>query len=178
MFHSEGNFTGKILSVVLSESKFSPEDPDAFDVCIQVAGPTCEGKPQDGWWRGEVSGKYGRGNMSGKTQYEITMDALHSAGFEGTDLSTIERQLVGKEIPFKVEARQYDGKTYYDVKYIGGGNFAPKALPAESIAEKVKRLQAKTLQTRSISNGPAAQAKATVTTSTATTADAQDDIPW
>jgi len=164
MFYSEGNFTGKVMQVVLAESRFSPNDPDAFDICIQVEGPECDGRKQNGWWRGEVSGKYGRGNFSNKTQYEITMDALRQVGFEGDDLSKLEDQLKGKEINYKVESREWDGKTYYDVKYIGGGDYAPKAISSESVAEKLQRLKAKTA-----SDAPSPAPKKE---------EAEEDLPW
>jgi len=165
MFYSEGNFSGKVLEIVLAESRFSPNDPDAFDICIHVQGPECDGKNQDGWWRGEVSGKYGRGNFANKTQYEITMDALHQIGFEGEDLSELESQLVGTEINYKVESREYNGKTYYDVKYIGGGDYKPKPISMDSVADKLSSLKAKT------SGSPPTQPKQTAQ-------EPEEDLPW
>jgi hypothetical protein len=169
MFQSAGNFTGKVLAVALAESKYNPDDPDAFDVCLQLQGPDLDGKQQIDWWRGEISGKYGRGNVSHKTQYQITMEALHSAGFEGSDLSGLEKQMVGKEINFKVEGREYQGKTYYDIKYIGGGNYAPKAITANVAAEKLARITAKMGQTPTPQPAkPAAPAQP----------EQEDDLPW
>lgn len=137
MFKQAGQFEGKILKTTLAESRFNKNDSNAFDVCLQVQGPDNGGFPQVDWWRGEISQAYGKGNMSNKTQKEITLGNLHKIGFEGEDLSTLEEQLVGKIIEFTVEAREYEGKTYYDVKYIGGNDFAPKALSPEDIQARL-----------------------------------------
>jgi hypothetical protein len=171
MFYTEGTFTGPVLEVVLATSRFSPNDPDAFDVCVHVEGPEHEGKPQNGWWRGEVSSKFGKGNFSNKTQYEITMDALHGVGFEGDDLSTLDKQLKGKEIPYKVESREYDGKTYFDVKYIGGGGYAPEPISMDSVAKRLERLKAKSSATKPpVPESTQAAAKAAEAT--------EEDLRW
>lgn len=167
MFYAAGNYEGKILAFTLAESRFSPNDPEAFDVALHIEGPEHEGKPQDDWWRGEVSSKFGRGVMSGKTQYEITMQALRGIGFEGQDLTKLD-ELVGKEIPFKVESREYEGKTYYDIKYIGGGNYAPKALPKDEIARKLEAIKSKAAQHATAGLPKANEAKQ----------DEEEDIPW
>lgn len=174
MFYSAGNFEGKILDVLFAESRFSPNDPDAFDVCIHVEGPQCDGKPQDDWWRGEVSAKLGRGNLSNKTQLEITMDALRSIGFEGDDLTRVD-QLKGKVIPYKVEAREYEGKTYYDVKYVGGGNFAPKALAVNSVADKLARIRGASPQAPQPSQSAPAQ---THQQPASQSPSQEEDLPW
>jgi hypothetical protein len=170
MFQVADNYTGPIKDVVLAEPKFS-DDADAFDICIKVEGPAHNGVVQTDWWRGEMSRRYGKGNMANKTQMEITMENLRKIGFTGDDLTTLKEQLVGKVIPFKVEAREYQGKVYYDVKYIGGGDFEPKQLDAGTLAERMKALKA-----GSPSATPANAASSS--SSTAGTSEQADDLPW
>lgn len=136
MFKTAGSFTGTVREVIFAEPKFAKDDANAFDICLRIEGP--EG--QSDWWRGEMSNKYGRGNFSNKKQTQITIENLRRIGFEGNDLTQLEKQLVGKEIPFTVEAREYDGKTYYDIKYIGD-DFRPKEIEGKSISERLKALK-------------------------------------
>ena len=142
MFKSEGPFRGKIIETMLSEAKFNKTDPGAFDVCLKIQGPDHDGQPQIDWWSGEISGKYGTGNFATKTQSQITMEDLAKIGFQGQDLTQLDAQLKGKEIDFFVKSRMHDGKTYYDVKYIGGSDFGPKALSPEQLAAKLAAFNA------------------------------------
>ena len=141
MFKSEGNFKGKVIETMLADPKFAKNDPDAFDVCLLLKGPDVGGQPQEGWWRGEISGRYGAGNLSNKKQIDITMDELRKVGFEGDDLTQLNDQLLGKEIEFFVAGREYEGKKYYDPKYLGGGGATPVAIAPESIAAKMARIR-------------------------------------
>lgn len=133
MFKQAGQFEGKILDTMIAEPKFAQNDPNAFDVCLRVEGP--EG--QSDWWHGEMSTKLGKGNFANRTQAQITMGDLRKIGFEGDDLTTLDAQMKGKTIPFTVDAREYDGKTYYDVKYIGGPSYGPKPLDAAAAAARM-----------------------------------------
>lgn len=135
MFRQEGIFTGKVLEVMCAEPKFNPDDPNAFDICVKVKGPDLDGKPQEDWWRGEISEKYGVGNFANKTRREITLGDLRKIGFEGNDLSKLG-DLVGKDIEFTVASREHDGKTYYDVKYIGN-DFKPKKLDPNTLQARM-----------------------------------------
>ena len=139
MFKSEGNFKGKIIETMLADPKFAKNDPDAFDVCLHLKGPDVGGQPQEGWWRGEISGRYGSGNLANKKQIDITMDELRKVGFEGDDLSQLNDQLLGKEIEFFVGKREYQGKNFYDPKYLGANG--PVAIAPESIAAKMARIR-------------------------------------
>mgnify|MGYP000843538846 FL=1 len=134
MFKQAGDFEGKILEAIVAASKFKPDDPEAFDICLHIQGPEYGGMPQSDWWYGEISNEYGRGNYATKTQREITLANLERIGWEhGLDLSKLDT-LVGKTIPFSVVARAgKEKKVYFDVKYIGGSTFGPKRLdPAEA----------------------------------------------
>ena len=138
-FKHEGSFKGKVLDVMIAEAQFAKEDPNAFDVCIQVQGPD----GQSDWWRGEVSGAYGKGNAATKTQKQLTMESLQKIGFKGNDLSKLAG-LVGREIEYTVVARTYkkDGveKTVFDVRYLGPNEFGPKRLDASAMSAKLKAM--------------------------------------
>jgi hypothetical protein len=131
MFDKEGQFKGKVIEVMMAKSKFNPDDPNAFDICLRIEH---EGKSD--WWRGEISPHYGKGNVSDKTQAQLTLKSLQNAGFQGSDLSQVEKQMTGKEIDFTVESREYNGKAYYDIKYIGS-NFGPVRLDPASMQARL-----------------------------------------
>lgn len=136
-FKEEGHFEGPVKQVLIAEPRFNKEDPNAFDVCIEVEGPN----GQSDWWRGEMSNKYGVGIFANKRRSEITMDDLRKVGFEGEDLTQLSTQLVGKTIPFSVVGRDHEGKRYFDVKYIGGNDFAPKALDPAELQRRMAAMQ-------------------------------------
>jgi hypothetical protein len=139
MFQKAGHFEGVIKQIMLAEPKFAKNEPNAFDIAILIE---CDG--QSDWWRGEMSNIYGKGNFAGKKQSEITMENLAGIGFQGQDLTTLEKQLIGKTIPFTVVERkgtgEYEGKTYYDLKYIGGNDFAPKAIDPTNLHARLAAL--------------------------------------
>jgi hypothetical protein len=129
MFNQEGSFTGTVTEVVFADPKFA-KGPDDFDVCLHIV--KSDDESQADWWRGEMSGDYGRGNFSTMKQCEITMQALHKVGFEGDDLTTLADQLVGKDIPFAVKKTEKDGKTFFNIRYIGaGGGDVPKPIEGD-----------------------------------------------
>lgn len=132
MFKQAGIFTGKVLETKMGEPRFSKE-PEAFDVCLLVEGP--EG--QSDWWRGEISAKYGVGTYAGKTQAQITIGELTKIGFVGQSFHTLDDQFVGKEITYTVVERTYEGKSYYDVKYIGSSDYGPKAISTDEIDRRM-----------------------------------------
>jgi hypothetical protein len=132
MFKQAGIFKGKVLETKMGEPRFSKE-VDAFDVCLLVEGP--EG--QSDWWRGEISAKYGTGNYAGKTQAQITIGELTKIGFVGQSFHTLDDQFVGKEISYTVVERTYEGKSYYDVKYIGSSDYSPQAISTEEIDRRM-----------------------------------------
>lgn len=126
MFKSAGNFKGTVREVRIAKPKFS-KNPNAFDVCLHLEGPD----GQNDWWRGEVSPDYGKGTVSHLTQAQITLQNLQKVGFVGElhDLYKAKDQLTGKEIEFSVEAStktKQDGTPYYNIKYVGGSDFAPE----------------------------------------------------
>jgi len=134
MYTSEGHISAKITEIIIAEPRFA-KGPNDFDICLKCER---ESDPnQVDWWRGEVSDNYGTGNFATQKQKEITLANLRKIGFEGDDLTTLEDQLIGKVIPITVKAREYEGKTYYDIKYIGGGAATPKALAGGAMKAKM-----------------------------------------
>jgi hypothetical protein len=141
MFHEEGGMMGKVLEVCFADPKFAT-GPDDFDICLHIQKT---GDPsQADWWRGEMSQNYGKGNFATQTQAQITMQALHKVGFEGEDLTKLEAELVGKEIPFFVKkTEKEDGKTFFNIKYIGaGGGDIPKPIEG-NVNDRLARLMGK-----------------------------------
>lgn len=134
MFTKDGTFEVTIKDALAATSQFSPNDENAFDICLLVE----TGDGQSDWWRGEISGKYGRGNFSHMTQTEITMQTLIKIGWgHGGDLSKL-KTLVGKKTVATVKATEKVGddgvtRTFYNVQYLGGSNRTPEAIdPAEA----------------------------------------------
>lgn len=127
-----------IDDVKLAEPKFA-QGPSDFDICIHVTH--AEDANQADWWRGEISQNYGRGNFASMTQAEITMQTLRKVGFEGNDLTTAKQQLVGKTCPATIKATEKDGKTYFNVQYIGaGGGDHPKEIDDATVKARMAAL--------------------------------------
>jgi hypothetical protein len=117
MFKSENTFSVEITDVKTAEAKFN-KSPNAFDVCIYVQ--TSDG--QSGWWRGEVSGDYGVGAYSSKTRAEITFETLTKLGLPANDISQLEVLMgVKTTATTKASVSKANGKTYYNIAYLGGG---------------------------------------------------------
>lgn len=143
-FKQAGSCMVVLSDVLFSESKFGGNDPNAFDVNIKCTH--AEDDSQVDWWRGEFSNNYGKGNLSTKTQAEITFQTLRKIGFEGEDLSDIARQIAGKRVPAMVKESKptADGKVFYNISYIGasGGN-APdedKVIGTDKVKERLAAL--------------------------------------
>jgi len=122
----------KLGRVEFSEPKFA-KGPSDFDICVECTH--VDDPNQVDWWRGEMSQNYGKGNFSSMTQAEITMQTLRKIGYEGDDLTMLEDQFACCEpVPAMIKAREYDGKTYYDIQYLGGGG--GNAPAADKIIDK------------------------------------------
>lgn len=141
MFTSEGDKSVVLGTVTFSEPKFS-KDPNAFDICIRVTDAA--DPAQSDWARLEMSGDYGTGNFSDRTQAQISMDTLKKLGFEGEDLTTIEQQLSGKRAVVRVKAApSKDGdKTYYNIKHFVTGGREPEAMDKGEVQRRLKALMA------------------------------------
>jgi hypothetical protein len=141
MFTSEGNKAVVLGTATFSEPKFS-KDPNAFDICIKVTDAA--DPAQSDWARLEMSGDYGTGNFSDRTQAQISMDTLRKLGFEGDDLTTIEQQLSGKRavVCVKAAAGRDGDKTFYNVKYFVTGGKEPEAMDKGEMMRRAKALMA------------------------------------
>lgn len=140
MFRQSGQFTAKIIDVMIADAKFANQaGPNAFDVCLKVRGPDFDGQPQEDWWRGEISGRVAqKGNFQGHTQHQITMKDLEKIGFDDPSLETLET-LKGKEIPITVERNEYKGKEYFNVRYIGN-DYAPTPVDKSDMKKRLAAL--------------------------------------
>ncbi|MEO0797332.1 MAG: hypothetical protein AAFX93_19445 [Verrucomicrobiota bacterium] len=151
MFKEAGRFRVKITEAFPAEAKFNKDDSTAFDIAIAVQ--RVDDPSQSGYWSGEISKRYGRGNLSHMTQAQITMETLRKIGYEGVTLELANLQaLIGKETEAMIESREYEGKTYYDVKYLGESSGGVKAMDA---GEAARRLQALTGMASTQSAAPA-----------------------
>jgi hypothetical protein len=139
MFQKAGPVTVILGEVRFAEPKFA-KGPNDFDICVQCTN--AEDAAQVDWWRGEVSQNYGKGNFATMTQAEITLLTLRKCGFEGSDLTTLEEQVKGKHVPAMIKEREYEGKKYYDIQYIGasGGNAPEKVISADVVKARVAAL--------------------------------------
>jgi hypothetical protein len=136
-FRQAGPVTVVIDDVFPAEPKFA-KGADDFDICIHIVN--VEDEAQSDYWRGEISQDYGKGNFKDMTQAQITMKTLRSIGFEGDDLTQLKAQLMGKKIPAMIKESAKDGKTYYNVHYIGGSGEQPVAIDAEVMKKRIAAL--------------------------------------
>ncbi len=76
------------------------------------------------------------------TQAEITMKTLRGIGFEGDDLTQLKTQLAGKKIPAMIKESKpnAEGKTFFNVQYIGGGGDHPVEIDADTMKKRVTAL--------------------------------------
>lgn len=135
-FPEEGTYEVEIVDAQITDSKFAAAP--AFDVAIKVR----DSEGHEDWWRGEVSRTYGKGNFSDRTQAQITLAVLAEIGYEhGQDFSKLST-LVGKKTHATVKGSvsKTDGKTYFNVRYLGNGGgeviapLAPEELKARVAA--------------------------------------------
>ena len=135
-FHSEGTFEVIIKEVAFSEPRFDQTkqaDPCAFDVNMLVE--TQDGTQSD-WWRTECSNRFGRGNLAEKTQTQITMETLAKIGLPNNDLNQLN-SLIGTVTTATTKRSESNGKTYYNVSYLGGSSWKPEALPQNEMQRRI-----------------------------------------
>ena len=138
-FRQAGQVTVVIDDVKYAEPKFAKGDND-FDICVHIVN--VEDEAQSDWWRGEISQEYGKGNFASMTQAEITMKTLRGIGFEGDDLTQLKTQLAGKKIPAMIKESKpnAEGKTFFNVQYIGGGGDHPVEIDADVMKKRMAAL--------------------------------------
>ena len=161
MFTKAGDFKVHIIATCLSDPKFDSAGPGAFDVCLHLEDTA--DATQSEWWHGEMSQNYGKGSFSDRTQAQITMNTLEKIGFVGGQDMTRLDELIGKETIAHVDSSvsAKDGKTYHNVKWIGGGGAAPTAISKDEVKRRMAAL---------MGSGAAAPAPATTGTGAATPA--------
>lgn len=161
MFTKAGDFKVKIIEAILADCKYDADkNVGGFDVALKVQAEDGE----NGWWQSAVSINIpdGSWNKDRDTNDKLTQKTLAKVGFEGgADYSRIE-ELVGKETVATIKERDYDGKKYYDVKYLGDGGFGPKAIDKNEAILRYKKMMA--------GGGSESTFTAATTTATATAA--------
>jgi hypothetical protein len=164
MFTKAGDIKVKIIEAILADCKYDADkNVGGFDVALKVQAEDGE----NGWWQSAVSVNIpdGAWNKDRETNDKLTQKSLAKVGFEGgADYSRIE-ELVGKETVATVKEREYEGKKYYDVKYLGSGGFAPQAIDKNEAILRYRKMMAgaasgTTARTTTTSEKPAATAKA------------------
>jgi hypothetical protein len=141
MFTKAGDIKVKIVEAILADCKFdNDKNVGGFDVAVKVQAEDGE----NGWWQSAVSVNIpdGAWNKDRETNVKLTQKALAKIGFEGgADYSRIA-ELVGKDTVATVKEREYDGKKYFDVKYLGDGGFGPKAIDTNEAILRYKKMMA------------------------------------
>ena len=141
MFTKAGDIKVKITEAILADCKYdSDKNVGGFDVALKVQ---CE-NGENGWWQSAVSVNIpdGAWNKDRETNDKLTQKSLAKIGFEGgADYSRIE-ELCGKETIATVKEREYEGKKYYDVKYLGSGGSAPQAIDKNEAILRYRKMMA------------------------------------
>jgi len=161
-FTKSGDIKVKIIEAILADCKYeSDKNVGGFDVALKVQAEDGE----NGWWQSAVSVNIpdGAWNRDRETNDKLTQKSLAKIGFEGgADYSRIE-ELIGKETIATVKEREYEGKKYYDVKYLGSGGSAPQAIDKNEAILRYRKMMAgasSATATDSTTAKPAATAKA------------------
>lgn len=89
-------------------------------------------------WHGELSNRNGVGNYAQSTHTEMTLKTLQEIGFAVADWNALYAQidedgnipnLLNLQATGNIVSREYDGKTYYDIKYLNPlGSGGPKKI--------------------------------------------------
>ncbi len=141
MFTKAGDIKVKIIEAILADCKYDADkNVGGFDVALKVQAEDGE----YGWWQSAVSVNIpdGSWNKDRDTNDKLTQKSLAKIGFEGgADYSRIE-ELKGKETIATVKEREYEGKKYYDVKYIGDGGSGPKAIDKNEAILRYRKMMA------------------------------------
>lgn len=139
MFQSEGQHEVKITEACLSAS---PYDKSERDHAVALHLQDLHDAGQSDWWYGVLSSEYGTGNNAQRKRWELTVETLEKIGWKhGKRVSDETLQsLVGVETEVGVKSREYNGKTYYDAKYLGPASFGPKRVKSKDIEADLRKV--------------------------------------
>lgn len=154
MFQSEGQHKVKIVEATLC---ISPYDKSEQELAVGLLGQSIDDPAQQDWWYGILSEEYGIGNYADKKRWETTIDDLkkHLDWAHGKNINDETlKDMLGKQTEFGVKAREYNGKTYYDVKYLGIPSWGPKRVSTTDVEDKLKKLFGSTATSASASAKP------------------------
>lgn len=126
---TEGAFQAQIKNVEIVDPRFQDMPPESFELKFDLVLNNGE----SGETYLEVSSRMGKGNMSDRSQMQITLDTLEKIGWTaGLDFSKLST-LNGKVINVTVKK---SGNGKYTNIYIGGG-FVDKPIAASEAARRV-----------------------------------------
>jgi hypothetical protein len=139
MFKAAGNPNVIIREAVIAES---PYDKTGVDLAVAIRVEDKDDSTQSDWWYGVLSSDYGIGNNAGIPRWKSTLEELERIGWKhGKDITEESlKSMIGVETTAWVAAREYSGKTYYDVKTLGGNSFGPKKVAKADTASKLKAI--------------------------------------
>jgi hypothetical protein len=145
----EGAFQAQVKNVEIIEPRFQDMPPESFELKFDLQ--LANGETGETYL--EVSTRMGKGNMSDRSQVQITMETLEKLGWtHGMDFSKVTT-FIGKVINVTVK-KSANGK-YMNI-YLNGG-FADKPLPAAELARRVALLTGQAQQQQGFAQGGQAQ---------------------
>lgn len=175
MIKKDGPVDVTIVAACVGAPKYPPSERDSAanskGEAIAVWGDvilTCQ--DADGntdSWHGELSNRNGVGNYAQVTHTEMTLETLQKIGFAVADWNALYAQIdedgnipniLNMQATANIVSREYDGKTYYDVKYLNPlGSGGPKKM---SKAELLASLNGGGFRKGQAPSAPAASAPA------------------
>jgi hypothetical protein len=139
MFQSEGQHEVKITEACLS---VSPYDKSERDHAVALHLQDLHDAGQSDWWYGVLNNDYGLGNEKERRRWELTVENLEKIGWKHGNRINDEnlQSLVGVITEVKVKSREYNGKTYYDAKYLGPASFGPKRVKSKDVEAELREM--------------------------------------
>lgn len=135
-FYRDGNIMCTFVDCEIADSKWCPDDQNAFDVCLKLKAKDSD---ECDWWRGEMSSRYiEKGNMAGKQQWEATMATLEKLGIK--DDVTLIGNLMGKESLAWIKKSESKGKTYFNIASPVSGEFEPEGIDTSNLKQRMAAL--------------------------------------
>lgn len=156
MIRKEGYVDCTITDAYICDCKFPAEPNEVnrrgepvvtyYDLVIVV---TEDSTGDTGIWKGEISNRSGFGNKADFYRSDLTLETLQKIGFYVSTIVQLEEQFVdnadgsagvpnlqGIKVSASVEKREWQGKEYYDVKYLNAPGSGAKKLSMSEIRAK------------------------------------------
>ena len=139
MFKQAGNPEVEVTSAIIAQS---PYDKTGNDFAVALGVRDVNDHDQHDYWYGVLNDEVGNKPDPEKARWELTIMDLEKIGwkFGGEITNENLKSLIGVKTVAWVKEREYEGKTYYDVKMIGGNSFGPKAVNEADALAKIRSL--------------------------------------